>query len=175
MMLIENNLSVLNDLWYGHPFVRCLYLAIGMCVGYLYKESKTRMGSGYELLIASIAIVYFFGRNSIPFGEVCPRVFDILLCIFLLYIIASGNGYLSKALSSKNMLKLGKTSMLLFLFHYPIRVIVGTLFVNKGLTGDGMLLAEVVLILLITSFLTYLYGKFENWLRAHQISTTTVL
>ena len=64
-LLIQNNLSVLNDLWYGHPFIRCWYLAIGMCVGYLYKESKIQMDNRQELLIAAITISYFFGK--IPF------------------------------------------------------------------------------------------------------------
>ena len=42
--------------------------------------AKTQMCSVQELLIATLAIAYFFGRNSIAFDNGVLRVFDILLC-----------------------------------------------------------------------------------------------
>lgn len=168
-LLLQINLSIFDDLWYGHPFVRCWFLAIGMCIGYLYKESKTQMSSGQELLAAVLAIIYFLGRNSIPFDKGVLRFLDIALCTFFLYVFACGNGKLSKAFSSKNLVNLGKTSMFLFLFHYPVRSIVVLLFNNIGLTGEWIILVELLLIVLITYLLTYLYGYFEERLKTRQI------
>ena len=167
-LLIQNKLSVLNDLWYGHPFIRCWYLAIGMCIGYLYKESKTQMGSGQELLIAAIAIAYFFGRNSMAVDNGVLRVFDILLCIIFLYLFACGNGKLSEVLSTKLMVNLGKISMYLFLFHYPVRMLIGTVFDNNGWNSEWVLLIQVSLIIIITCLITYLYRFVEDRLKARQ-------
>lgn len=166
-LLIENKLSIFNDFWYGHPFIRCWYLAIGMCVGYLYKESIAQVRSGKELFIAVLAIIYFLGRNSIPFDKGLLRIFDIILCIVFLYVFACGNGQISKLLSSKKLVNLGKTSMYLFLFHYPVRSIVGFLFKNNGLTGEWMLLIQVALIIIITCLITYFYGYAEDRLKTH--------
>lgn len=174
-LLIQNNLSVLNDLWYGHPFIRCWYLAIGMCIGYLYKESKTQMGSGQELLIGAIAIAYFFGRNSIPLGKGLLRFLDIVLCIIFLYVFACGRGKLSDGLSTKLMVNLGKISMYLFLFHYPVRMLIGTVFDNNGWNSEWLLLIQVALIIIITCLITYLYRFVEDRLEARQNRLKTTL
>lgn len=167
-LLIQSNLSVLTDLWYGHPFIRCWYLAIGMCVGYLYKESKVQMGSGQELLITAIAIAYFFGRNSIPFDKGLLRFVDIVLCIIFLYTFACGRGKLSKKLDTEKMVDLGKISMYLFLFHYPVRMLIGTLFENYGWNSEWSLLIQVALIIIITCIITYLYGFVEDRLKVRK-------
>ena len=174
-LLIQNNLSVLNDLWYGHPFIRCWYLAIGMCIGYLYKVSKTQIGSGQELLIVLIATAYFFGRNSIAVDNGVLRVFDILLCIIFLYLFACVSGKLSEVLSTKLMVNLGKISMYLFLFHYPVRMLIGTVFKNNGWNSEWALLIQVALIIIITCLITYLYGFVEDSLKALQNRFKTTL
>lgn len=161
-LFIENMFSIFNDLWYGHPFIRCWYSSIGMCVGYLYKESEVQIGSGKEILVAAIALVYFLGRNSIPFDKGVLRFFDILLCIIFLYVFACGNGKLSKLLSSKYLVNLGKTSMFLFLFHYPARMIVGALFKGDVSNSDWQPLIQVALIIIITCLITYLYDNIAN-------------
>ena len=167
-LLIDNKLSIFNDFWYGHPFIRCWYLAIGMCIGYLYKESKTQMGSVQELLIATIAIAYFFGRNSIAVDDGVLRVFDILLCIIFLYVFSCGRGKLSDGFSTKQMVDLGKISMYLFLFHYPVRMLIGTVFENNGWNSEWALLIQVALIIIITCLITYLYGFVEDRLKRCQ-------
>ena len=167
-LLIQNNLSVLNDLWYGHPFIRCWYLAIGMCIGYLYKESKTQMGNEKELLIATIAIAYFFGRNSIPLGKGLLRFLDIVLSIIFLYVFSCGRGKLSDGLSTKLMVNLGKISMYLFLFHYPVRMLIGTVFKNYGWNSEWALLIQVALVIIITCLITYLYRFVEDRLKVSQ-------
>lgn len=139
-LLIErNSLGKFDDLWYGHPFIRSWYLAIGMCVGYLYKESKMCIRSWQELLVAVIVLIYFFGRNSIPFDKGVLRFFDILLCIIFLYMFACGNGRFSKILRSEKMVELGKISMYLFVFHYPVRMLICTVFTNNGWESECML------------------------------------
>ena len=174
-LLIESNLSIFNDLWYGHPLIRCWYLAIGMCIGYLYKESKAQMSSGQELLIAAIATAYFFGRNSIPFDKGLLRFLDILICTFFLYVFACGSGKLSEGLSTKLMVNFGKISMYLFLFHYPVRMLIRTLFKNNGWNSEMALLIQVALIIIITCLITYLYGFVEDRLKAPQNRLKTTL
>ena len=167
-LLIErNSLGKFDDLWYGHPFIRSWYLAIGMCVGYLYKESKIRIRSWQELLVAVIVLIYFFGRNSIPFDKGVLRVFDILLCIIFLYVFACGNGRFSKILRSEKMVELGKISMYLFVFHYPVRMLIGTVFTNNGWESECMLFFELFLIILFTSIITHFYCVVNNRLKNH--------
>ena len=171
-ILTERNIQgIFDDLWYGHPIIRCWYLAIGMCLGYLYKESTIQIRSGQEVFVAGLAIFYFVGRNSIPFGKEVLRVFDITLCILFLYVFACGNGKLSRKLSSERMVNLGKISMLLFLFHYPIRIIFGTIFANVGWQSDWMLFAEMSLIIFITVLIVSLYGVASSWVKAHLSGT----
>ena len=130
--------------------------------------AKTQMCSVQELLIATLAIAYFFGRNSIAFDNGVLRVFDILLCIIFLYVFSCGRGKLSDGFSTKQMVDLGKISMYLFLFHYPVRMLIGTVFENNGWNSEWALLIQVALIIIITCLITYLYGFVEDRLKRCQ-------
>lgn len=162
-LFIERSLpGVFDDLWYGHPFIRCWYLAIGMCIGYLYRENKSTFGTGGELAAAIITASYFFGRSTIPCGKEILRVFDLLLCIVFLYVFSCGNGRITKFLSSKFVVKFGNISMYLFLFHYPVRRFLVALFTIADIHSTWGYLIEVILIILITCLITYRYCRFQR-------------
>lgn len=73
-----------------------------------------------------------------------------------------------RVLSTKLMVNLGKISMYLFLFHYPVRMLIGTVFENNGWNSEWALLIQVALIIIITCLITYLYGFVEDRLKARQ-------
>lgn len=154
----------INDIWYGHPFIRCWYLLIGMYCGWFYKNVERVFGEKEELSVVFVAVIYFLLRNSLLqlAGRNIMRVIDVLLCFFLIYIISQGDGIVSRFLKSKKIQLLASMSMYLYIFHYPIRMIVETVFIKYNINffiGNFSYIIEVVLILILTMVIVYFFQK----------------
>lgn len=121
-------LTGFDDLWYGHPFVRCWYLAVGMVIGVVYKIGKLAFDSRAEILIVGISLIYFFTRNSFLEGlsQNVLRLIDVIMCASLLLVISGSKGRVTQVLSKDYMVRFGQQTMFLFIFHYPARMIVTT-------------------------------------------------
>lgn len=143
----------LNDIWYGHPFIRVWYLTIGMCIGFVYKRKNIKNGTTIEFTVSLIAISYFFMRNSILIGSEIIRIFDVCLATVFLLVFATGEGIVSRILSKSQMIRLGSLSMLLFLFHYPIRKMVDIIWINcctKCFEGEIFYLTQTLTVVICT-------------------------
>lgn len=147
----------INDLWYGHPAIRWWYLLIGAILGTLYKKTDIEFGTLTEVGITAVACVYFVLRNSLLeiMNQNFLRFFDLLLCSMVLLGFSKGTGFISQALSNNRMLWLSRTTMYLYLFHYPVRVLVDNFFVEINAIstlGEVGFIFECFLIIAITSY-----------------------
>lgn len=157
----------INDLWYGHPAIRWWYLLIGAILGTLYKKTDIEFGTLTEVGITVVACLYFVLRNSLLeiMNQNFLRFFDLLLCSMVLFGFSKGTGFISQALSNNRMLWLSRTTMYLYLFHYPVRVLVDDFFVEINAIstlGEVGFIFECFLIIAFTSFLVCLYMKICN-------------
>lgn len=92
--------GLLNDFYYGSPYVRCTYLLIGMmvCAAYLWlkDEADDRIKISFETAVCILSVIYFFSRRSIldAFNEnlVAIRALDLLNSMTVLQALAFGNG-----------------------------------------------------------------------------------
>lgn len=154
----------IDNLWYGHPIVRCLYVMIGMLIGWLYKNTNIKSVHSLENGTIVLCVLYFLYRNTIVtiVGKNFLRPIDVMLCAFLLFVVSKGKGRIVALLSTDIMVKLGQKTMYLFLFHYPIRGIIGLLFKKYnvfGFMGEVSYFVEVLLICLTTCILVILFEK----------------
>lgn len=152
----------INDLWYGHPAIRWWYLLIGAILGTLYKKTDIEFGTLTEVGITAVACVYFVLRNSLLeiMNQNFLRFFDLLLCSMVLFGFSKGTGFISQALSNNRMLWLSRTTMYLYLFHYPVRALVDNFFVEINAIstlGEAGFIFECFLIIAITSCVVCLY------------------
>ena len=150
-----------DDLWYGHPSIRCWYLAVGMVIGVVYKIGKLVFNSRAEIFIVGISLIYSFTRNSFLAGisQNVLRVIDVILCASLLLVISSSKGKIAQVLSRDYMVKLGQLIMFLFIFHYPARMIVTVVFDKINCLAEMEEVKypiEVMCIIGITMALTYI-------------------
>lgn len=159
-----------DDLWYGHPFIRCWYLAVGMIIGVVYKIGKLAFDSRAEIPVVGISLIYYFTRNSFWVGlsQNVLRLIDVIMCASLLLVISGSKGKVAQMLSKDYMVKLGQLTMFLFIFHYPARMIVTVVFDRiSGLAEMGEIKypIEVVCIIGITIALTYIATYKEQHLK----------
>lgn len=157
----------INDLWYGHPAIRWWYLLIGAILGTLYKKTDIEFGTLPEVVITVVACVYLVLRNSLLeiMNQNFLRFFDLLLCSMVLFGFRKGTGFISQALSNNKMLLLSRTTMYLYLFHYPVRALVDNFFVEiNAISTLGKLgfIFECFLIIAITSCVVCLYMNICN-------------
>lgn len=157
----------INDLWYGHPAIRWWYLLIGAILGTLYKKTDIEFGTLTEVGITAVACVYFVLRNSLLeiMNQNFLRFFDLLLCSMVLFGFSKGMGFISQALSNNRMLWLSRTTMYLYLFHYPVRALVDNFFVEINAIstlGEVGFIFECFLIIAITSCVVCLYMNICN-------------
>lgn len=155
------SLTGFDDLWYGHPFIRCWYLAVGMVIGVVYKIGKLTFNSRVEILIVGISLIYYFTRNSFLAGlsQNVLRLIDVIMCASLLFVISDSKGRVTQVLSKDYMVRLGQLTMFLFILHYPARMIVTVMFDRISCLaemGEIKYPIEVVGIIGITIALTYI-------------------
>lgn len=153
----------INDLWYGHPAIRWWYLLIGAILG----KTDIELGTLTEVGITAVAYVYFVLRNTLLeiMNQNFLRFFDLLLCSMVLFGFSKGTGFISQALSNNRMLWLNRTTMYLYLFHYPVRALVDNFFVKInaiGTLGEVGFIFECFLIIAFTSFVVCLYMKISK-------------
>lgn len=156
---VEGRVTFIDDLWYGHPIIRCWYLIIGMCIGAFYSTKSSKIGTTQEICTAVIAGGYFLTRNLIHMDQSLLRMIDIFAGILVLYIFSCGKGTLSKFLGSDFMTGLGKVSMYLYLFHYPVRVICYSIYPSLELPGEWGNLIISLSIISITSLMVFIYER----------------
>ena len=152
------NISFFDDLNYGFPYFRVLFVLMGMVLERVYERRKdnTSKYSNYEYVIVPGAVVWFFCRNQFKEYLYICRLIDILLCALLLLVVALGNGKIVQFLSRKRSIMLGNISMYIFIIHFPIILYLDYFFDKSNirvLLKDATGMIEAVLIVVSTGII----------------------
>lgn len=121
-----------DDLVYGSPYRRIIYVVFGMVLALLiskYKDDfKIKNINLWEIAVSIVLILWFLFRNTvfsaIPYISLI-YVIDIIVAGLAVFFLAYNGGVISKFLSNPNMVYLGELAMYIFLIHYPIRMYLG--------------------------------------------------
>ena len=118
----------INMISYEHPFVRIWYLTIGMLSAktYILVYDNKKVPSTLEFFILFISLAFYLYGNIIE-NYIVYMLMKFLIFYMLITILALGEGKLCKILSSELLTKLSSLSMYVYLFHYPINQILGTI------------------------------------------------
>lgn len=122
---VIDGVSFFNDLRYGSPYTRIWYFIIGMCLCEVVE--KTKISSNYVVsTVFEIGIILFmiawiicphFGMINVH-NYYLSEAINILVCVLLIVIFAHQAGAISKILSGRIFVVLGKCAMYIYLFHY---------------------------------------------------------
>ena len=148
--LENSNVSgIVNDLWYGHPFIRCWYLFLGMLAGYLYCNKSKEINGNICTAVILVAIIYYFVRGMLQINYCFIRLIDVSLCFSVLFFISISDNWIAKALSKDRIVRLGNDSMYFYLLHYPLRIVTDVLFERYCILKIGEIgyILEIVIIL----------------------------
>lgn len=154
-MLVEKitNYQIFNDLWYGHPIIRCWYILIGMLVAFIYQHTSYTIDNRVGTSVFILAILYYFLRSQLDIPIFAVRFFDISICIAIVFVVTMCTGVIVKVFSSKRMVSLGNDSLYFYLLHYPFRITIDTLFRRFNIIqriGEVGYVIEVIVIVVAT-------------------------
>lgn len=127
-----------NDLAYGSPYCRVLYVSAGMLVAQMSIYLKSNFiydkkcgGTIVEFFaILFMLCSYVMGAFFWPFNGLFTHVVWLLASCLGIFVFSFENGAISKFLQMGRVKRLGALSMYLFLVHYPIKNYM-TLVLNK--------------------------------------------
>ena len=161
------NISFFDDLNYGSPYFRVLFVLMGMVLERVYEQRKdnTSKYNNYEYVIVPGAVVWFFCRNQVKEYLYICRLIDILLCALLLLVVALGNGKIVQFLSRKRSIMLGNVSMYIFIIHFPIILYLDYLFDKSNirvLLNDAAGIVEAVLIVVSTGVIVSFLARWKS-------------
>lgn len=166
------------DLFYGSPYIRVFYLAVGMEIGMLYSflSERLKFSAAAEWAVSVTALLYYLGRNLIPDVPLLPamiiRVCDVTVCMLVLGVFALGKGRVSSFLARGA----GASEYItyIFLFHYPLRFYVDKLFTSFGIYfGDLTGIAEILVIFGLTLLLSAACVRLQRLTRSRRIPDQT--
>ena len=151
--------SFFDDLVYGSPYCRFLYVSIGMLLAKVVVLLKANIafekqrGSYLELLALFFVIGAFVSKIfAWPFDGVFLQYAGILISVITILIFSFESGFVSDFLQWGWLKVLGKMSMFLFLIHYPIQRYFILFFRFAGLHQSFKLYVCSISITLILSF-----------------------
>lgn len=160
-VLIYHGISLIDDLFYGSPYIRLFYVILGILLANLYLQLKDFVDdvTPFEIIFSICSIIYFFIRNSINLPTYVVRLFDILNVIIIIFIFSFGKGKLSILLSkNKKICDIGRIyGIYIYLFHYPAKMFIANI-INRDLFLKykfGMI-SEIILIIVFTILFTLL-------------------
>lgn len=156
--LIEGH-GPFNDLVYGSPYRRVLYVFAGMILAQLYLKSVHLDANPFIFL----AIFWWLFRNALfpVFGYIAYAV-DLILAGGTVLGLASSDNWITNFFGSKWLVMLGNSSMYIYLIHYPVRIYVDYLFKALSLFGDAWMILETGLIVVITGLIVASIMVFLN-------------
>lgn len=161
--IIQKN-TFFDDLNYGSPYFRFLFVMMGMLLERIYRRIDSDDGKldYYEYFATFWAIVWFFSRNQLKEHIYMCRMIDILICAMLMLFIALGNGKVVQFLNRRYCIMLGNISMYIFILHFPIVLYMDFIFERcrmrtffKDMTG----IVEAIFILVSTALSVWFVAR----------------
>lgn len=158
--------SLAKTIWYVNPIVRLADFTIGIFLFYIYNQLKIKnwsykIATGYE-----VAVVVLFFISYIVAVKWIPQVYRYscfywLPISLLLFVFSQQKGLLSKLLSNKYLVLLGKISFGIYLIHFIVIKVYLHLVSYYQLNISPLLGGGIILIIvLLISLLSYL--RFEK-------------
>ena len=171
LLFITDNLErmkfldgMVNDLSYGHPFIRIWYVVLGMLVGCCYKFSRNNLNSKFTFMSLVLVFIFFLYRNTLSLHlPTLVRFADLITCMLMLYTVAKGEGLIIGFLSKIE--PMSKYTMYLYLFHYPVRMSVGLLIPaldSVAISNSFGYYVKALIIIAITVLLVFAYLKLTD-------------
>lgn len=147
---VESHLNYINELFYGSPYVRWLYVFIGMQIAAVVTKRyfTTGLMNGMEIICAVCVGFWFVYRNIVGAPLVILRLADIILCAVCLFVFSIGGGPISRMLSNDKFLFAGKISSYIFIVHFVVICYVDLLFEkNRYVVGQWTGVLELLIII----------------------------
>jgi len=122
-MTIDKNNHDVHQWLSFFPIIRFVEVLIGCNLGYLFLNRKderieVRKSTGIEVSILLIMGILIF-VNDIPFASFRNCFFAITSCIAV-WMFSKGEGYISKALTNRIVLKIAELSAYAFIIHVVV-------------------------------------------------------
>lgn len=153
---------------YYCPFTRVIDFALGCNLGYLFlyagsarSAENDRMTVPYSLLEIAALALWGFSFFFEKFPGYHFSAIPVIPSCFLVYLFASGEGLISKALSNKAFLYVGNLSPYTFLIHSLILTVCRKVFARFGIPAFGYILFAFILTLLLAA----VYEKADRAIR----------
>lgn len=167
---------VFDVLFYASPYIRVLYVLLGMVVAAWYCAfpqdfaTKGQSANVREAICTTGLIVYAIFRNTLYdyFGNAL-RLADVCAAYLLLCVAVKGGGFISRILGTPLLARLGREwAMYIYLFHFPILFYTNNMcdFLHIPNSFRGPL--EVVLILVFTMILSFVVKTAVARFRTHR-------
>lgn len=106
---IKHEMPLVNDLFYGSPYVRIWYVLSGMLLAQLYfllvnSNFAEKNLTFLEICLVVFSVSYFLFRNTMPLSPVVFRLVDVLNAGSILFVFAFEHGAVSRWLGSSDIL-----------------------------------------------------------------------
>lgn len=155
-----------NDFVYGSPYIRIFYYLLGMEIALLSENINIRIRNVkiqniYGVLMTLVFISYFLLRNMIKINICELRIIDLIFDVIIFISLVYGNSFIVRALSNQYLVLFSKKyGMIIYLFHYPIRLYVGKI----NICGSYPILKMFIIILIMIFFIIsyYLLEKYKG-------------
>lgn len=164
---LESRSIYINELFYASPYVRWIYVYIGMQIAAIVKKAQihfsTRVMSLAEAVCVICACGWFVCRNMIGSSNVILRLVDVVLCASCLLFFSVGRGAISLVLANDRYSFAGKLSSYVFIVHFVVISYVDLWFEkNRYLLGQWTGIVELFIIIGIIYFVIKSIRLLEN-------------
>lgn len=151
---VENRSIYINELFYASPYVRWLYVFIGMQIAAIVKKAQIHFATAFmslaEVVCVFCAVGWFACRNIISAPLVILRLVDIVLCASFVFVFSIGRGAISHVLQNDSFSFAGKLSSYVFVVHFVVIFYVDLWFEkNRLLFGQWTGVVELFIIVVI--------------------------
>lgn len=158
--------NLYKTIWYVNPIVRLADFIIGMFLFYTYNQLKIKEWSYKVATSYEIAVIVVFLISYIVAIKWIPQVYRYscfywLPISLLLFVFSQQRGLLSKVLSNKYLVLLGKISFGIYLIHFIV-IKIYLHFVSYYELSISPLLGGCVILLFVLLLSVLSYYKFEK-------------
>lgn len=163
-----------NNIWfdtkwiaYYSPITRLIDFLTGCFLGYVFLKSEKNLNIIWSSLLEIVTCIFIclsFVVYRSNLGVIALKYALLFLptSTFLIWIVAKGNGYISKILSNKIFVKLGDLSPYTFLIHGVVLKYYNMIFNNIFLITNKYIISIIAFI--STIFISILWIKISNYL-----------
>lgn len=160
---IEYN-TCFDDIVYGSPYRRCIYVVFGMVIALLFNKikntKKIKYINTYEIFLLIFGIFWYIFRHTVLFALPYINLIYIIDMIFAgltVLLLSLNKGHISNWFSNNKLVYLGNLSMYIFLIHYIICEYLHKIYkyynINSTYSATIMISIELILTFMLSILL----------------------